>query len=439
MKTKPAATPAVRWITETLEEAGHETWAVGGAVRNSLLGRPAGDWDFATHARPEQVRKIFRRTVPIGIDHGTVGVLSRDGTLYEVTTFRRDVETDGRHAVVAFAETLEEDLARRDFTINAIAWHPLREELFDPFDGAGDLERGVLTTVGSAEERFREDYLRILRALRFAGYFALEIARDTWTSARDLVEHLPVLSAERIREELIKVLDADPRPSTTLELYADSGALRVLYPELEALRSVAVEAERDAQMASADEPTEWTLAVATVCELPIRRPLLRLGALLGSLTPDEVVATLMRLRLSNRRIDDVASDAGAEPLPAPSGGAESFRRWLSRHGVRRLPAIARIQLASAKARRRLGLADDVEEIVSSWRRVRAVRAEAPPLEVGDLTLDGRGLIALGLKPGPAFGEILAELLEWVLEDPSRNERTTLEEKALALARGASGG
>ena len=130
-RPRPSAPPAVRWVARTLEEAGHETWAVGGAVRDVLLGRPAGDWDLATHATPKEVRRLFKRTVPLGIEHGTVGVLARDGTMYEVTTFRRDVETDGRHAVVSFAETIQEDLARRDFTVNAIAWHPLREELLE--------------------------------------------------------------------------------------------------------------------------------------------------------------------------------------------------------------------------------------------------------------------------------------------------------------------
>ncbi|SVE33298.1 uncharacterized protein METZ01_LOCUS486152, partial [marine metagenome] len=155
-----SAPQAVHWIVQELDKAGYETWAVGGAVRDMLLGRPSSDWDLATSARPEQVQKVFRRTVSLGVEHGTVGVLSRNGTLYEVTTFRRDVETDGRHAVVSFADTIEEDLARRDFTINAVAWHPLRANLVDPFGGMGDLQERVLRTVGVPEERFREDYLR---------------------------------------------------------------------------------------------------------------------------------------------------------------------------------------------------------------------------------------------------------------------------------------
>src|SRR5690606_15815195 len=171
---------AVREIARRLEDAGYETWAVGGAVRNAVLGLPPGDWDLATRARPPEVRRLFRRTVPIGIEHGTVGVLGRDRVLYEVTTFRRDVETTGRHAVVEFADSVIEDLARRDFTCNALAWHPLRGELLDPFSGLEDLRAGWLRTVGAPDERFAEDYLRVLRALRFAGRLRTAIEPRTW-------------------------------------------------------------------------------------------------------------------------------------------------------------------------------------------------------------------------------------------------------------------
>ena len=172
--------PAVHWITKTLQKAGYNTWAVGGAVRDILSGYSAGDWDLTTQARPKEIQGLFKRTVPIGIEHGTVGVLASDGTLFEVTTFRKDIETDGRHATVTFADTIEEDLARRDFTINALAWHPLEQRLLDPFGGLHDLEVGILRTVGTPEKRFAEDYLRILRALRFAGRFYLTIEVSSW-------------------------------------------------------------------------------------------------------------------------------------------------------------------------------------------------------------------------------------------------------------------
>jgi len=439
----------VRDIARTLEEAGHETWAVGGAVRDVLMGRSSGDWDLATSARPRQVRRLFRRTVPIGIEHGTVGVLAKDGTLYEVTTFRRDVETDGRHAVVAFADKIEEDLARRDFTINAIAWHPLREVLFDPFGGIADLEARTLRTVGDPDERFREDHLRILRALRFAGLFGFEIDVATWDALRARVGELRALSAERIRDELLKVLDADPAPARSLELYAASGALEMLYPELWALtsrpgiddeppRAVATATSADGGDGGAGRPSAWAVSVAAVEALPRGRPLLRLAALVRALAPKDVAAMLIRLRFSNAQVDETARRAEATPVPRADAAEGAFRRWLSVSGPARLPALARLDLARAKAERRLGLGDDVDAVVASWRRAKAVKASRPPLDVGALELDGRGLIQLGLRPGPHFGRILAALLEWVLDDPSRNRRDLLAERALELAREEAG-
>ena len=145
----------VLWIWRTLEEAGFETWIVGGAIRDIMLGRPADDWDFATRARPKQIMAAFRRTVPIGVDHGTVGVLVPDGTLYEVTTFRRDVETFGRRAIVEFTERIEDDLSRRDFTLNALAWHPGRDQFLDPWNGATDLDDRILPDRGGPSGAFR--------------------------------------------------------------------------------------------------------------------------------------------------------------------------------------------------------------------------------------------------------------------------------------------
>lgn len=386
-------------------------------MRDVLLGIPSGDWDLATRARPEEVRRLFRRTVPLGVEHGTVGVLAEDGTMYEVTTFRRDVETDGRHAVVEFAERIEEDLSRRDFTLNAIAWHPLRQELLDPFGGVRDLEAGVLRAVGHPAARFAEDRLRVLRAMRFAGRFELRIDEATWEAMRAAVEHLPALSAERIREELIKMLDADARPSRALELYRDSGALAVLYPELEAL-------------AAADGG--WRTALGAVDRLPKGRPLLRLAALLRPLEPRNAAQVLLRLRLSNAQVDETARRAAAPRLPGPGAMDPDVRRWLARVGRARLSAVARLDLAAARAGEEPGGCTP-HEVVRAWRRARAVLAERPPLEVADLAIDGRDLIRLGLRPGPHFGRILDALLDWVLEDPDRNRTDLLQERALVEA------
>lgn len=415
---------AVLWIVRTLEERGHETWTVGGAVRDAIRGRAGGDWDLATRATPKQVQKAFRRTVPIGVDHGTVGVL-RDGTLYEVTTFRRDVETDGRHAVVAFADTIEEDLARRDFTVNAIAWHPIRTELLDPFDGVGDLRDGVLRTVGSANDRFREDYLRILRAFRFAGRFGLRIDDESWTSACSLVDALTKLSPERIREELLKVLGQDSEPGRALALYKESGALRVLYPEL-------------ADRLESDEGDDWWKGrIATLARLPNGRPYLRLAALLRGVPREATAALLVRLRLSNQQTDRTARWAGAAHLPTVGAAESDVRRWLSRHGPEILTPATRIELAAARGQQRH---EDAVRVVAAWKRSKTVLGTEPPLTVGALAIDGRDLKSCGLRPGPLFGEILDRLLEWVLDDPSRNTAEALLARVDEVARevGADG-
>jgi tRNA nucleotidyltransferase (CCA-adding enzyme) len=395
---------AARWVVETLESAGFETWTVGGGVRDALLGATSVDWDFATAARPRDVQRVFRRTVPVGIEHGTVGVLGDAGTLYEVTTFRKDVETDGRHAVVTFADRIEDDLARRDFTINAVAWHPVREELLDPFGGEADLRDRRLRTVGEPSDRFAEDYLRILRGLRFAGRLAMDIDRGTWDALVAAVDGLGGLSAERIREEWVKMLGtADPRGG--LELYRESGALARVAPPLADASPPAWEAAlQTASAVSADEPILRTVALFEVARADVRSTLAR------------GVATWMRgLRFSNadtdRAVHLLASPAELPPLDAP---AAAVRRWLAAVGPDRAPD--RFTLVEASIRTR-GAGPDADARLGA---VRDILAAAPPLRVEDLAIGGRELIRLGLKPGPHFGELLEALLDRVLDDPSLN-------------------
>ena len=424
VRRHPVAPPAVGWIARTLEDAGFETWAVGGAVRDVMLGVESVDWDFATRARPEQVLRLFKRTVKVGIDHGTVGVLARDGTLYEVTTFRRDVETHGRHATVAFADRIDDDLSRRDFTINAIAWHPLRDELHDPFGGVEDLERGVLRTVGRPADRFAEDYLRVLRALRFAGRFGLVVDAPTWTALRGATDRLGILSPERVREELLKVLGGDRMPARALGLYAASGVLAALMPELAGL----VATPRPDRVVDA-----WESAVAVAESLSSRRPLLRLAALLQAAGPVAAAQLLVRLRFSHAQADHVHGlvAAGLGP-PAPPSTPADLRRWLSRVGPKHLRDLGRIWCAQERVDRTLGLTDPLDAL----RAVGALRAELrrhPPLAVADLAIGGNDLIQAGFKPGPRFGRILDALLLRVLEDPSLNRAETLMTMARELA------
>ena len=432
----PAAPDSVRWVIRNLERAGFETWAVGGIVRDALAGRPAGagDWDLATRARPEQVRAVFGRVVPIGLEHGTVGVLTREG-MYEVTTFRRDVETFGRRATVEFADDIDEDLARRDFTINAIAWHPVRREMRDPFGGAADLAAGILRTAGDARTRFAEDFLRILRALRFAGRFALAIEPDTWSALCEHRRHLADLSPERVREELMKIL-ASARPSRALSLYAASGVLPVLYPELARCLG-----RRENGLLG-----PWSAALQKVDVISRRYPLARLACLLGGigtpsrgvgggLPPEEragmrAAALMERLRQSRAEVEGVSALVRALPDRPETGAGPALRRWLRR--TRRLNRrhLFRIWIARARLEAGRGARGDPErDVLSRWKAVRAELAMDPPLTVADLALDGHDLIEMGLRPGPGFGDVLAHLLDLVLDDPALNRRSILARHA----------
>ncbi|TVP72257.1 MAG: CCA tRNA nucleotidyltransferase [Gemmatimonadales bacterium] len=443
---------SVRWVVRTLEDAGHETWAVGGAVRDALAGRVTDDWDLTTRARPREVQRLFRRTVPIGIDHGTVGVLDREGGLHEVTTFRRDVETTGRHAVVAFADRVEEDLARRDFTINAVAWHPLRDELLDPWDGAGDLARRRLRTVGVPEERFAEDYLRILRGLRFAGRFRLEVEPATWRALCRAVPGMEVLSRERIREELEKSLADREAAAAILSLQAASGALRFLHPEWRDRIGERVPEGGD-RWARALRAVEWA-GRGTSGEARIED---RLSVLLaqavhpGESDPFEAavlasVAFLDRLRSSRARARRVAARAGGAAAP-PALGASGLelRRWLARVGREEAPGALRVLSATLAARAVRALpgrdggqggafGEARRDIAHLLRALRRELRSGVPLATDELAVTGRDLIRQGHRPGPAFGTVLDTLLQEVLADPERNREDVLLLRADELLR-----
>src|SRR5436190_8483360 len=224
--------PEVLKIAKRLEDAGFETWCVGGAVRDNLLGLENRDFDLTTAAQPAEVQKVFKRTVPVGIEHGTVAVLDAANQAHEVTTFRKDIQTDGRHAVVEFGVSLMDDLARRDFTINAIAYHPIRHEWRDPFQGAQDLAKKLIRSVGDPNWRFQEDYLRILRALRFSARFEFRIHPRTLEAAEANIQGLAQLSAERVRDEWFKGIQTAKKVSKLVTLWRDVGATRIWLPEI---------------------------------------------------------------------------------------------------------------------------------------------------------------------------------------------------------------
>lgn len=446
--TDPDPPGAVLWIARKLESAGYETWTVGGAVRDSLLGTPSDDWDLATRATPAEVQRLFRRTIPIGVDHGTVGVLSGDGVLYEVTTFRRDIETTGRHAVVEFAETLDEDLARRDFTINAIAWHPLREVLRDPFGGRADLKRGLLRTVGSPSERFAEDYLRILRALRFAGTYQLVIEADTWRALTAAVEHTKELSPERLREELERVLGGETQPSRSLSLYAASGVLAVLFPELDGVVGRVRGPTGDwyahslrviDMLPSSRSTLRWAALFQATGEMPESMGAGEEGREEGERALLRTAAVLERLRSSNAMIRRVAELARwIARAPDPDASDETLRRWLAASGRPALTPLLRIWIACVRSDESMASADPApggrdgltrSDLLRLYRRLRSISRSSAPLDVKELSISGRELIQMGYSPGPEFGELLDHLLDRTLEDPRLNTIGLLSEEA----------
>jgi tRNA nucleotidyltransferase (CCA-adding enzyme) len=384
-------------IARKLEGAGFETWCVGGAVRDNLLGYENKDFDLATIATPQQVRKLFRNTIPVGIEHGTVAVLDRHKQPHEVTTFRRDIKTDGRHAVVEFGVDLQEDLARRDFTINAIAYHPLRHEWRDPFGGQADLERKLIRAVGDPELRFREDYLRILRALRFAARFGFEIDPATWEAARANVRGLENLSAERVRDEWMNGLTAAQQPSRLVELWCDVGAMELWLPEVRCALSAGPDGAAILDRFGGSDPVLITAYLSSNPE-----------------------ATLRRLKCSNAEVERgarIGLHRGAEP----EGSSEvAVRRWLSQ-----VEPAADDLVAIAVAEGRGG---------ALQAAVRQVRATNPALAVTDLAINGNDLKDLGIPEGRAIGEILRLLLERVIEDPALNTRERLRALASELAK-----
>ncbi len=381
--TLPIPDEVVR-IAKRLEDAGHETWCVGGAIRDNLLGLPNHDFDLTTSAPPAEVQKVFKRTVPVGIEHGTVAVLDAHGKAHEVTTFRKDIHTDGRHATVEFGVSLMDDLARRDFTINAIAYHPIRHEWRDPFHGEQDLDKKLIRSVGDPNWRFQEDYLRILRALRFSARFQFRIHARTLEAAKANAQGLAQLSAERVRDEWFKGILTAKKVSKLVGLWRDVGATRIWLPEM-----------REAGGGMRD-------ALKDIDKLP-RDPVL-----ITAVLAKDPASLLTRLKCSTKDVErGRAIGQWREKYPDPKDPV-AVRRWLAAVGP---------------------YADDLLALLPAPRSllhgVERIRAAGEPLTLKDLAVKGDDLIAAGVRPGPDVGEVLARLLEAVLEDPTRNTKEYL--------------
>ena len=392
--------PGAALLLDALHGAGHAAYAVGGCVRDSLLGLDPHDWDLCTSARPEQVMALFgeEKCIPTGLQHGTVTV-KQGGRLYETTTFRTEgAYSDGRHPdAVCFVPDVREDLARRDFTINAMAYSA-EEGLIDPFGGRDDLAAHLVRAVGEPERRFEEDALRILRLYRFAARFGFAIDPATGAAARALGPHLDCVSAERIQEELLKLLAA-PRPGS----YLEPAVLAVILPELESEE----QPERFAELCRTIDRIEPTAE-----NVPAR-----LAALLWPLGEAGARKALRKLKCSNALTDEVTALEREAPGTPGSDQTLMAKRLLGRYEQ---PTIQRLTaLCSARHPEQTGA------FAALQAEAERLTAENACCRVSQLAVNGRDLMAAGVRPGPGLRQVLNALLEAVVTGQTPNEKDAL--------------
>ncbi len=434
---------AVKHIIGTLQEAGFEAYAVGGCVRDTILGREPDDWDITTSARPERVKKVFRRTVDTGIAHGTVTVLL-DGKGYEVTTYRIDGEyEDARHPKeVIFTPSLQEDLKRRDFTMNAMAYND-KEGLVDLFDGRGDMERGMIRCVGNPEERFGEDALRIMRAVRFSAQLGYTIEDATGRAIERLAPTLAKISAERIQVELTKLVTS-PHPEKLRDCYA-MGITAVILPEFDRAMetkqnhphhcySVGEHILHAMQAVEADKVLRLTMLFHDIGK-PACIQIDEEGIyhFKGHPQESELMARkiLRRLKYDNDTVDKVCRLVKYHDYK-PEACAKAVRRAIHKIGEDIFPLYLKVRRADVAAQsdylrqEKLRLLDDTQ---ACYERILE---QQDCLSLKSLAVTGSDLIAAGMEPGRQLGAVLAALLELVLEDPERNRKEYLLEAAKDL-------
>ena len=399
--------PGAAALLDTLHAAGYAAYAVGGCVRDSLLGRTAHDWDLCTSALPQQVMELFgaEQCIPTGLQHGTV-TIKYGGQLYETTTFRTEGSyTDGRHPdAVQFVPDVREDLARRDFTINAMAYNEA-EGLVDPFGGQADLQNGLLRAVGEPQQRFTEDALRILRLYRFAARFGFALDAATARAARQLAPHLDCISAERIQEELAKLLAA-PQPGA----YLEPAVLAVVLPELTPAALDAAKPVVDACPAGEENlPVRW-------------------AALLGALGEADTRRVLKRLRCSNACIEETAvlvrETAGegvcrsfSEEKASAHPGDIHLRQLLGRYGLCTVERLCALCAALHP--------QTAPDCALAAQRARQLEADGVCCRVSQLAVNGRDLMAAGIPAGPALRRVLEALLDGVIRAEYPNEKPAL--------------
>jgi tRNA nucleotidyltransferase (CCA-adding enzyme) len=443
-------------ICEKLSASGKRAWVVGGCVRDLLLGREPGDWDVCTDAKPNEIMRAFPRAIPTGIDHGTVTVVSNKQH-FEVTTLRGEgAYTDGRRPdEVTFTDDIVADLARRDFTVNAIALDPQTGVLIDPFDGRRDLDARVLRAVGVPEERFGEDGLRVLRAARFVATLEMELDPATERAIEPTLGTYRKVSAERVRDEWVKTMKAR-RPSRAFEVMRTTGILGVTCPEL--LLGVGMEQNHY----HAYDVWKHGMECMDAC---VGDPILRIAAMLHDVGKpatramsdkthdytfydhDRVGAEIAdpiceRLKFSNDERARIVSLVRHHLFHYSDEWTDAaVRRWIRRVGKDRIEDLYKLNSADVRSKGK-DCTDDLASLEALRGHVAKVLAEGTAVSTRDLKLNGHDLMKeLGIKPGRIIGEVLDALLEVVTNEPTLNERdpllararTIVEEKSQAKA------
>ncbi len=444
IKIPDEVSPAILNIIQKCRDRGYECYLVGGSVRDLLLGLDVYDYDFATDAHPDAIMGIFRKSIPTGIKHGTVSIII-DQRQFEITTYRSDgTYNDGRHPdSVAFSNDLKTDIERRDFTINGLAYDPTTGEIIDHVNGIRDLSGRIIRTIGDPVMRFTEDGLRPIRACRFAAKLDFEIEEATLRAIPQTLEVVQKVSKERIRDELLKILEAET-PSVGIEYLRKSGLLRVILPEL-----------ADCYEVSQNRYHIYDVYYHSVysCDAaPKDSPMIRLAALLhdigkiptrqpgedGDFTfyNHEVVGAKMvkrimkRLKFSNEQVDIVNNLILNHMFHYTDEWTDgAVRRFIRKVGLDNIGNLFTLRMADRKGNgARKGLPAPIERLKTRIDRV--IEAENA-FSVRDLNIDGNDIMQeFGLKPGPIIGRILNELLETVLDNPELNER----DKLVAMAR-----
>ena len=426
----------VLMIINNLQLHGYEAFAVGGCVRDSILARRPEDWDITTSAKPEEIKKLFRKTVDTGIEHGTVTVLLGKDS-FEVTTYRIDgAYEDSRHPKeVKFTNRLEEDLRRRDFTINAMAYND-EVRLVDVFGGMQDLNHHRIRCVGDPEERFSEDALRILRAVRFSAQLNFPIEPNTARAVKKLAPTLKKISAERIRTELVKLL-VSPHPERIQDAF-ELGITRVILPEWDAM--VGVEQHTPHHKYDVAEHTIRALKNVkrdkilrlTMLFHDMGKPAMKTTDEKGqdhfkghALVSEEIARKILRrLKFDNDTVKTVTRlvcyhDYRIEATP------QNVRRAMNRIGVELFPYYLAVRMADVKAQSPYRKREKIENIVEMRRLYQEALLKDQCVTLRQLAVSGKDLMQLGMKPGRELGSMLSELLEYVIDDPERNVRDTL--------------